>query len=227
MPSTADPVAHGSRLYPVSLVVAGRRCLVVGGGAVAARKARGLLECGASVTVVAPEVVPEVADRATGPAGGDGTGVAPGLTVLRRPYRSPEAGGYRLVVTATGIPAVDHRVFLDAEAAGVWVNSADDLDNCAFLLPAVHRQGPVTVAVSTAGASPALAQWLRARVAELVGPDTGVLAGLLDEARTAVKGSGRSTEALDWPAALGVVVPLVREGRVEEARTALAAFAGH
>jgi siroheme synthase-like protein len=146
--------------------------------------------------------------------------------VERRPYRTPEAGDYRLVVTATGVPAVDHQVFVDAEAAGVWVNSADDLDNCAFLLPAVHRDGPVTVAVSTAGASPALAQWLRTRVAEAIGPDVGVLAGLLDEARSAVKAAGRSTEDLDWSTALESVVPLVREGRVDEARTVLAGFTG-
>jgi len=220
-------VAHGSRLYPVSLVVADRRCLVVGGGAVAARKAQGLLECGARVTVVAPDVVDELI-RLAGPEGDrdavERGGAAGGLTVERRPYRSPEAAGYRLVVTATGVPDVDHRVFLDAEAAGVWVNSADDLDNCAFLLPAVHRDGPVTVAVSTAGASPALAQWLRTRVAEAVGPDLGALAGLLDEARAAVKASGRSTEGLDWPTALGALVPLVRAGRMDEARAALAAF---
>lgn len=220
-------MAHGSRLYPVSLVVADRRCLVVGGGAVAARKAQGLLECGARVTVVAPDVVDELI-RLAGPEGDrdavERGGAAGGLTVERRPYRSPEAAGYRLVVTATGVPDVDHRVFLDAEAAGVWVNSADDLDNCAFLLPAVHRDGPVTVAVSTAGASPALAQWLRTRVAEAVGPDLGALAGLLDEARAAVKASGRSTEGLDWPTALGALVPLVRAGRMDEARAALAAF---
>ena len=211
-------MAHEARLYPVSLVVAGRRCLVVGGGAVAARKAQGLLDCGARVTVVAPDVVDELT---AGGRGSDG-----GLTVERRPYRTPEAGDYRLVVTATGVPAVDHQVFLDAEAAGVWVNSADDLDNCAFLLPAVHRDGPVTVAVSTAGASPALAQWLRTRVAEAIGPDVGVLAGLLDEARSAVKAAGRSTEDLDWSTALESVVPLVREGRVDEARTVLAEFTG-
>jgi siroheme synthase-like protein len=211
-------VAHEARLYPVSLVVAGRPCLVVGGGPVGARKAEGLLACGAEVTLVAPELSAAVA-ALEGTAGG-------ALRVEARPYRSPEASAYRLVVTATGVPDVDHRVFLDAEAAGVWVNSADDLDNCAFLLPAVHRDGPVTVAVSTAGASPALAQWLRTRVAEAIGPEVGVLAGLLDEARAAVKASGRSTEDLDWPVALEAVVPLVREGRVDEARDALAAFAG-
>jgi precorrin-2 dehydrogenase / sirohydrochlorin ferrochelatase len=207
-------------LYPVSLIVAGRRCLVVGGGPVAARKVEGLLAAGADVTVVAPEVVDQLtasAEASVEPGGGT-------LAVERRPYRSPEAADYRLVVTATGLPEVDGPVAADAEAAGVWINSADDLDHCTFTLPAVHRDGPVTVAVSTGGASPALAGWIRSRVAEAIGPEVAVVAGLLDEARAEVKAAGRSTEGLDWPAAIDAVVPLVRAGRTDEAREVLAAF---
>src|ERR1700737_748987 len=98
--------------YPVNLVVEGRACLVVGGGKVARRKVEGLVACGALVTVVAPSVSPEI--------------VALGVTGHRRPYRSPEAGDYRLVITATDDPAVNRTVFEDGEAAGVWVNSADE-----------------------------------------------------------------------------------------------------
>ncbi|MGO9027678.1 MAG: bifunctional precorrin-2 dehydrogenase/sirohydrochlorin ferrochelatase [Acidimicrobiales bacterium] len=211
-------MAHHTPLYPVTLVVVGRDCLVVGGGPVAARKVRGLLDCGARVTVVAPEVVEAIRSMAPGPGPDD----QPVLTVAERPYRRPEAADYRLVVTATGIPEVDHAVASDAEAAGVWVNCADDAGNCSFLLPAVHRQGPVTVAVSTAGASPALAGWLRDRVAEAVGPDVAVLAGLLDEARSHLREAGVSTESFDWPAILDQrVVPLVHRGRIDEARAVL------
>jgi precorrin-2 dehydrogenase / sirohydrochlorin ferrochelatase len=208
-------MAHPSPLYPVSLIVADRPCLVVGGGGVAARKVEGLLGCGAHVTVVAPQVV----DRLTALAG-----TTSGLVIEPRPYRSPEAAGYRLVVTATGLPEVDGAVATDAEAAGVWVNSADDLDHCTFTLPAVHRQGPVTVAVSTGGASPALAGWIRTRVAEAIGPDVAVLAELLEEARASVKASGRSTEGLDWPGVIDRVAPLVHQGRTDEARAVLASF---
>jgi siroheme synthase-like protein len=130
-----------------------------------------------------------------------------------------------LVVTATGRPEVDHAVFADADAAGVWVNSADDAGNCSFLLPAVHRAGTVTVAVSTGGASPALARWLRTRAAATLDFDVAVVAELLDEARSLVKETGRSTESLDWDDILdSQVVPLVREGRTDEARAVLRTF---
>jgi precorrin-2 dehydrogenase/sirohydrochlorin ferrochelatase len=215
-------MASPAPLYPVSLMVSGRRCLVVGGGAVAARKVEGLLDCGARVTVVAPEVSEAVHALGNGLAGTDSTG---GLTVETRPYRSPEAADYRLVVTATGHPEVDHAVFADADAAGVWVNSADDVGNCSFLMPAVHRAGTVTVAVSTAGASPTLARWLRTRAAATLDFDVAVVAELLDEARSLVKETGRPTESLDWGKILdSQVVPLVRQGRTDEARAVLRTF---
>jgi siroheme synthase-like protein len=195
-------------LYPVVLDVAGRPCLVVGGGPVARRKVEGLVTCGALVTVVAPEVDPEI--------------VALGAAVERRPYRRGEAAGYRLVVTATGVPEVDCAVAADAEAAGVWVNSADDTANCTFQLPAVHRDGSVTVSVSTGGASPALATWLRDRVAGQLGPGLGTLAALMAEARAKVTADGRPTTGLDWRAVLDGPLPdLVRAGRLEEARRLL------
>jgi precorrin-2 dehydrogenase/sirohydrochlorin ferrochelatase len=188
-------------LYPVGLVVAGRPVLVVGGGRVAARKVADLVACGARVTLVAPEVVPALADRDD-------------VVVERRPYRAGEAAGYRLVVTATGDPVVDQQVFNDAEAAGVWVNSADDPARCTFTLPAVVRHDPVVVAVATGGHSPALATWLRRRLSSQLGPEVAVLAALLGEARDRVRASGRSTEDLDWQALLddGLLDLLVADG---------------
>jgi len=212
-------VAAFPALYPVTLVVDGRRCLVVGGGSVGARKAAGLASCGARVTVVAPDLDPTTVALA------DRLGPVPWGEVLleRRRYRSGEAAGYRLVVSATGIADVDGAVAADAEAAGVWVNSADDAERCTFLLPSVHRDGSVSIAVSTGGASPALATWLRRRVADDLGPGLGILAALLEEARQRVHAEGRSTEAIDWPALLDGALPaLVRAGRLDEARSLLA-----
>lgn len=215
-------MAPSSPLYPVSLVVSGRKCLVVGGGPVAARKVEGLLNCGAEVTVVAPDVIDAIRSWEVDSPAGETVG---SLTIETRPYRSPEAAGYRLVVTATGHPEVDHAVFADADSAGVWVNSADDAENCSFLLPAVHRAGTVTVAVSTGGASPALAGWLRSRVAGTLDFDVAVVAELLDEARSLLKDTGTSTESLDWDRILeSQVVPLVRQGRIDEARAVLRTF---
>jgi precorrin-2 dehydrogenase/sirohydrochlorin ferrochelatase len=181
--------------------VAGRPVLVVGGGRVAARKVRDLVACGAQVTVVAPEV-------------DDNVLAAEGVAVERRPYRAGEAAGYRLVVTATGDRSVDQQVFDDAEAAGVWVNSADDPARCTFTLPAVVRRPPVLVTVATGGHSPALATWLRRRLEAELGLEVAVLAGLLDEARSRVKASGGSTEDLDWQALLdaGLLDVLATEG---------------
>jgi precorrin-2 dehydrogenase/sirohydrochlorin ferrochelatase len=149
------------------------------------------------------------------------------LTIERRPYAEGDAGAYRLVVTATGIPAVDAAVFADAEAAGVWVNSADDVEHCSFILPSVHRDGAVTVAVSTGGQSPALASWLRARLAAREGTGLGALAELLGRARQSVHDAGRSTEMVDWVALLDGSLPeLVRDGRFDEARAVVEAATG-
>ncbi len=199
----------GPAVYPVALVVEGRSCLVVGGGRVAARKVDGLVGAGAVVTVVATEAGDAVR-RIAGP-----------VTIEERPYRSGEAAGYRLVVTATGVAEVDAAVAGDAEAAGVWVNSADDAANCSLLLPAVHRDGAVTVAVSTGGASPALAGWLRDRAAAATG-GAGVLADLLSAARARVRAGGGSTEDIDWRALLdGPLAALVDAGRIDDARALL------
>lgn len=206
----ADPSGDPARpeLYPVSLVVAGRPCLVVGGGSVAARKAAGLLHCGARVTIVAPRTVAAI-DRLAGRGAVD---------VLRRPYLAGEAAGYRLVVTATGVPAVDRAVAADADAAGVWVNSADNADQCTFMLPAVHRDGRVTVAVSSGGASPALASWLRNLAARTLPLGAGDLAELLDSARRSLQSRGVETSRIDWHALLDGPLPgLVAAGRTEEA----------
>ncbi|HEY7947627.1 MAG TPA: bifunctional precorrin-2 dehydrogenase/sirohydrochlorin ferrochelatase [Acidimicrobiales bacterium] len=207
-------------LYPVGLIVAGQRCLVVGGGRVAARKIGSLLRCGAAVTVVAPE-----AHVAVGLLAGEGAFdrlVGPYPEVHLRPYQAGEAARYRLVVTATGDPGVDGLVFRDAEEAGVWVNSADDPGHCSFVLPAVHRDGAVTITVSTGGSSPALATWLRRRVADALGPGLGPLAALLDDARGRIHARGASTETIDWQTLLDGPLPdLVRQGKVAEAQELL------
>jgi precorrin-2 dehydrogenase/sirohydrochlorin ferrochelatase len=211
----------GLDVFPVGLVVTGRRCLVVGGGAVAARKIAGLLACGASVTVVAPELHEAVATLAEEGAL-DGVDEHP-LDLQLRPYRAGEAANYRLVFTATGDPTVDAEVHRDADAAGVWVNSADDPTRCSAVLPAVHRDGAVSVAVSTGGASPALASWLRDRVATALGPGLGELAELLAEGRAAAVSGGRATSDIDWRGLLDGPFPsLVAEGRLTEARRLMA-----
>jgi precorrin-2 dehydrogenase/sirohydrochlorin ferrochelatase len=217
--STSRAVA--APLYPVGLVVRGRRCLVVGGGGwVAARKVRSLLDCGAVVTMVAPEVQVALQLLAEDATAGVDDGLP--LDVQVREYERGEAAHYQLVVTATGHPGVDAAVYEDADAAGVWVNSADDPAHCSVVLPAVWRNGVVTVSVSTDGTSPALASWLRARLSEVAGDHVGQLAALLGEARRRVKEEERPTGSVDWLAILeGPVPAMVAEGRLNDAARAI------
>jgi precorrin-2 dehydrogenase / sirohydrochlorin ferrochelatase len=150
------------RYYMACLDLTGRRCVVVGGGRVGLEKARGLLECGADVTVVAPELVPELLDLP--------------VEWLRRPYVVTDLGGVWLVIAATPERAVNRRVKGDADRLGVFCNVADDPELCSLILPAVHRVDPIAVAVSTGGASPALAQRLRTEIAKIVRPEHAELA---------------------------------------------------
>ena len=132
------------------------------------------------------------------------------------------AGGYRLVFVEAADRAVSQRVFDDAAAAGVLVNSNDDPDRCTFTLPARFRRGDLAVAVSTAGRSPALASWLRAELEGVVGPEYEVLLDLLAEERDRLRAEGRSSEVPGWKRALGSgMLDLVREGDLAAARELL------
>ncbi len=95
-----------------------------------------------------------------------------GVPVEERPYRAGDVAGFRLVIAATNDGAVNRAVFDDGEAAGIWVNSADDPASCTFTLPAVVRRGPIMITVSTGGHSPALSAWLKTRVEEQLGRNT-------------------------------------------------------
>lgn len=173
--------------YPVFLDLAGVRVLLVGGGAVACRKAGSLADAGAMITVVAPAVLAELEAMAA--------------DVHRRPYVAGEVAAYQLVITATDDVAVNAQVAADARAAGVWVNSADDPTNCTFILPAVARRGLVTVAVSTGGASPALAGHLRSQIAdEVLTPAVEAAAVDLARQRAVIHEAGGSTESVEWVA---------------------------
>lgn len=201
-------------LYPVNLRVAGRRCLVVGGGPVAAQKVAGLLECEAVVHVVAVVAGPAVRDLADAGA----------ITLHERPYAPADLHGCRLVITATDDPAVNRAVFEQGEALGIWVNSADDPENCAFTLPSRVRQGPLLVTFATGGRSPAVATWLRRTYAEEFGAEYVTLIEMLGDERRAIQAQGRSTEGLDWQAALDSgMLDLIREGHLAEAKERLQA----
>ena len=200
--------------YPVNLDLTGRRVLVVGGGPVAARKVQGLLAAGAEVTVVAPVALQEIADDHR-------------VRWHQRPYRRGEVASYRLAVTATGDPAVDGQVFWDAEAADVWLNSADDPEHCSFTLPAVTTLDDLQVTVSTNGRSPAVAAWLRRAIDETIGPEHATVVSLAAEARSELRSVTGTSESPDWADALDdALMDLVRSGDIEGARQYLRSALG-
>jgi precorrin-2 dehydrogenase / sirohydrochlorin ferrochelatase len=183
--------------YPVNLRVEGRTVLLVGGGAVALEKLEELAAAGAVVTVVAPEVRDDVA--------------ALSAEVRRRPFRPGDTAGFRLVVVATGDPDVADAVFAEAEAAGIWVNSADDPARCTFTLPARLRRGDLLVTVSTGGASPAFATWLRDEIGDWLEPSHLQLLDLLAAERRRMRAEGRPSMHPGWQQAL-------RSGMLERLR---------
>jgi precorrin-2 dehydrogenase/sirohydrochlorin ferrochelatase len=197
--------------YPVNLLLTGWPALVVGGGAVAAGKAAELVECGAVVTVVAPEISDEMA-------------AVEGVHIRRRQYEAEEAAEFSLVIAATDVADVNRRVHDDAVEHGVLVNSVDDPENCTFTTPARVRQGSLLVTVSTQGRSPAVATWLRRRLETQFGPEYGVLIDMVAEERDAIRAQGLSTQDLDWQGALeSGMLELIREGRLAEAKERLQA----
>ncbi len=200
--------------YPVNLLVRGRRCVVVGGGRIAARKIEALLDAGADVHVVAPELVDELADARD----------AGRITTTERPFEPADLDGAWLATTATSTAAVNRAVFDAGEARRIWVNAADDPEHCSFTLMSVVRQGDLVVTVGTGGRSPALATYLKDHVTQEMGPEWAALLDLLSEAREELRAGGTSSETVDWRRALDSgMLELVRGGRTAEAKELLQA----
>src|SRR2546421_5323058 len=159
--------------YIACLRLTGRRCLVVGGGDVGLEKVEGLLACDADVTLVAPEAHPALIQLAL-----EGS-----IRWQQRDYRSGDLDGGLLAIAATDETDVNIRVFEDAEGRSMLVNVVDVPPLCNFILPAIVRTGPLAIAISTAGASPALAKRMKREIADLFGPPYAVLPILLNDAR--------------------------------------------
>ncbi len=214
MSGTTEPGRPGLVGYPVNLLVRGRRCVVVGGGRIAARKIEALLDAGAEVHVVAPDLVDELREARD----------AGRITTAERPFEPSDLDGAWLATTATSTTAVNRAVFEAGEARRIWVNAADDPEHCSFTLMSVVRQGDLVVTVGTGGRSPALATYLKDHVTQEMGPEWAVLLELLSEAREELRSGGTSSETVDWRRALDSgMLELVRGGRTAEAKELLQA----
>jgi siroheme synthase-like protein len=165
--------------YIACLKLTGRRCLVVGGGSIGLEKVEGLLACDGAVTVVAPELEPVLADLAA-----EGS-----IRWLARPYEPADLEGCFMVIAATNDSEVNIGVYEDAERRAMLVNVVDVPPLCNFILPAIVRTGPLAIAISTAGASPALAKRMKREVSAQFGEAYADLAVLLNEVRGWAKGT--------------------------------------
>ena len=171
-------------MYPVMLEMRNRRCLVVGGGGVALRKVQGLVEEGASVTVVAPQAVGPLGEMASR---GE-------IDLQLRPYAGDAADGYQLVFAATDDRDTNALVFHDAESVGVWANVADDPELCSFHLPARVRRGPLQLAIGSAGEAPFVVRRLRKMLEQRFGPEWGEWLSAAARYRRAVREAGGERE---------------------------------
>jgi precorrin-2 dehydrogenase/sirohydrochlorin ferrochelatase len=162
-----------TNFYMAALNLMGRRCLVVGAGTIGLEKIEGLLACDAEVVVVAPEADREVAELAESGA----------VEWRRRPYAAGDLEDCFLVIAATSDTDVNIAVYGDAESRAMLVNVVDVPPLCNFILPAIVRRGPIAIAISTAGASPALAKRMKSQIAELFGDEYAALALMLNEVR--------------------------------------------
>ncbi|HMA67346.1 MAG TPA: bifunctional precorrin-2 dehydrogenase/sirohydrochlorin ferrochelatase [Desulfosalsimonadaceae bacterium] len=157
------------KYYPVNLNISGRNCLVVGGGGVASRKVYSLLDCGARVTVVSPELNRNL----------EALSERPDVTLHKRPYQSGDLKGHFLVIGATNDMELNRRISADAEGREMLCNIADVPDACNFILPSVVRQGDLVLAISTSGKSPAFAKHLRKSLQNAYGPEYARLLRLM------------------------------------------------
>jgi siroheme synthase-like protein len=200
--------------FPVSLDLARRACVVVGGGMVAERRIEALLRAGADVTVISPTLTPTLATLAE-------SGL---FRHVDRVYDKGDLDGATLAFTAVDDAAVSAAVSRDARERGVWVNAADDPAHCDFILPGVVRRGVLTVAVGSGGASPALTRALREHLDDALGHEWAALGELASSARLELRAAGRVAGAATWRRALAADVrELLAQGRVAEARSRLRA----
>lgn len=200
-------------LYPIFVEATGRRVLVIGGGHVGAEKVRGLLNAEAEITVVSPELLPELRELRD----------AGRIRHVARGYEESDLdGGWDWVMVATGDGAINAEVRAAAKERRLWVNAADDPPNCDFILPAVVRKGKITLAASTSGSSPALARRLREELEAYLTDDMPALAELLAEVREEVRRRNIKIAGDVWQQAIdGQVRVLLAQRKYGQARARL------
>ena len=199
--------------FPVFLNVRRKKCVVIGGGQVALRKIRTLLDCGASVTVISPVLHPDLSELANKKS----------IQVIRRSYKSGDLKGAFIVIAATDTKETNRKVAKEAGRVGALVNVVDDPEPSDFIVPSLLRRGDLTIAISTGGMSPALAKKIRTRLEEAFGEEYGLLVSLVEEVRSTLRRKGIRMNAETWQDALdlNLLTHLVRTGQKQKAKAVL------
>ncbi len=178
--------------YPVFLNLAGKRCVIIGGGTIAEGKISKLKETGAQVTIISPDATPAIQKMAK-------QGV---VEWTPRKYQPGDLEGAFLGIAATDVRQVNQQIFQEAEHLGVVLNVVDDAELCAFIAPSIVERGPVTVAISTGGTSPALARKLRETLEDSPALEWAELAPVLSKARKEIKKRGVAVDPQRWQCCL-------------------------
>ena len=203
----------GKRYYPISLDVNGKRCVVVGGGEVALRKVKVLLEHEAIAQVLSPELCAELEDLYA----------AGSIMAAKRPYADGDLAGAFVVIAATDDFDTNRKVAAEAEKLGILVNVVDTPNLSNFIVPSHLRRGDLTVAVSTGGRSPALAHRIKEELENIFVDDYAALIALVGLVRSELRQNGVTATGEDWQRALDInmLLALIREGKTDEAKQRL------
>lgn len=199
--------------YPIFLDIYGKKCVVIGGGKVAFRKVKLLLEHGGNVAVVSPTLCPELSQLAKNGS----------INVLNKNYEPGALAGAFVAIAATTEADTNEKVAEEARRRGILVNVVDNPERSDFIVPSYLRRGDVTIAISTMGKSPALARKIRTRLEQNFGDEYTFLVMLISEVRTELKQRGIIVSGNAWQEALDLdsLLELVRAGRRGEAKTTL------
>ena len=194
--------------YPVFLNLAGKRCVIIGGGTIAQGKIRGLLQAGCQITVISPDATPGIRQAAQR---GD-------ITWQQRVYEPGDLEGAFIGVAATNVWHVNRDIYEEAERLGVLLNVVDDPDLCSFIAPSIVKREPVTLAISTGGASPALARKLRETLAHAEALEWADLADVLAQARRVIKEQRAIIDPERWQCCITrELLDLAKDGHTQQA----------
>jgi len=197
--------------YPIFLDISGKLCVVVGGGAVAERKAQSLLEQGARVRLISPALTGELRRLAA-------TGA---INAEQRPYRRGDLSGAAVAIVATDDRDLNRQAAEEARSAGVLVNVVDDPQQSTFIVPSLLSRGDISIAISTGGKSPALSKSMRLLLERLLPRELSELASLVAEVREELKGRGLDGDAWQRALDLDSLLPMLRQGNRAGARERL------